>query len=78
MKLDRRLGSCLITNLLIEGDKTMPADKQGGQGTQRSGEPVNQNPNEDNRQTPRQQPDQGQGRQEQQQERTPGGGKGNR
>lgn len=56
----------------------MPADKQGGQGTQRSGEPINQNPNEDNRQPPRQQRDEGQGREEQEQERVPGGGKGTR
>ena len=56
----------------------MPADKQGGQGTQRSGEPINQNPNVDNPQPPRQQRDQGQERDDQKQERVPGGGKGNR
>ena len=55
----------------------MPADKQGGQGTQRSGEKNNQETN-DNIPQQDQQRQQGQNQQEPQKDRMPGGGKGNR
>ena len=57
----------------------MPNDREGGQGTQRSGE---QNQNKDTDQKVPQQGQQrqqgGQGQQESENDRMPGGGKGNR
>ena len=61
-----------------QGDKTMPDDRQGGQGTQKSGEKNDQQMNDKIKQ-PGQQPEQGKGRQDQQQgeQGTPGGKQGN-